>query len=243
MFKQFCTNLAITIKFCVEFNSVGSLILLTANNKRSIRNVLSIMLRSKGTRSAGTVMISVLELLSRYRWELHEHESSCSSSLQMSSLYVSGILRIAGPNQGTRRTPWAGTTFSFQGLYSTGEQWMRGREGEPNMRIHNKRLCKKIMKSFNKTGSKLKNPGNFMIWWLVILSSTPGCIRLYICSVGPPGLGGGLPSPPPSTPLQEGAKGGHAQGDAHATQPPPYYAPGDRFVTIKNGRILEPSTQ
>ena len=105
-----------------------------------------------------------------------------------------------------------------------------------------KRLCKKIMKSFNKTASKLKNPGNFMIWWLVILSSTPGCICLYICSVGPPGLGGGAPEhPPPSTPLQEGAKGGHAQGDAHATQPPPYYAPGDRFVTLKNGRILEPS--
>ena len=33
-----------------------------------------------------------------------------------------------------------GTTFSFHGLYSTGEEWMRGREGEPNVRIHNNLL-------------------------------------------------------------------------------------------------------
>ena len=96
-----------------------------ADNNRSIRNVLSTTPCSKGTRSAGTVMISVLELLTRWGCELHEHESSCSSSLHLSSICVSCMMRIAGPVKGSAGQRPHGTkgtrSFLFHGLCSTGE--------------------------------------------------------------------------------------------------------------------------
>ena len=86
---------------------------------RSSKNNLSISLGTPGTISSPIVMISVSSELSNNKYELQdEQESSCSSSLQVSSLQVSDILRTAVCRAGHREQ---GTRSSllFHGLYNT----------------------------------------------------------------------------------------------------------------------------